>query len=218
MLFAFSLIRMVQRNIQAGIDDPIKYTKNIPDDYFKLLGSNVDFFLVGTIEGRFRNSISEFNYHKNNSLFIYKIDTSAYLPLREIIHEEHSNDHRTYNYVYSTVINNDTLEINYISKPIKKGTSIYINTYGLDDQTLIKNDTVAYYYSNINNFSIRYGKFEPQDFFGKVNDKYIAGNLPLEILFLKKRSNLYLILMAPNNGSTKLETFELYNLVVKNKY
>jgi hypothetical protein len=93
---------------------------------------------------------------------------------------------------------------------------IYLNLFGNGTHVIMKNDSIAYYHSDFKNFYIKYRLAGGEEFFGTAsekNDDTIRS--PLELMFLKRKSSLYFILLYGNDEKTNLQAGTLYNLIGK---
>jgi|GEM_PF-2128154 len=201
------------RAIKLNEEDPKHSTQNIPKLYLNSFPNIKSWSFKESIESKFREPISEFKIN-DAQLFIYNMGKFT-LPVDKIINEYFIDSHVSFGYAFNVLTENDMLEILYKSESAQKCNGIFLNLYGDDTQKLIKNDTIAYYYSNFKTFSIGYQGSGIQDFFGKVEDQYVGKKIPLEVLFIKKNNNLYVLLMTINKKDTLLQPFELYNTALK---
>jgi len=205
-----------QSSAYGKIDTQIM-SKIAPNDYQQLLGNKTAF--TETINTKLRGPISKFNYKEFHGV-IYKIDSSynSNTPLGQIMRETNNDAHITYNKTYSSIMDYRSLpEVNIImDKPVAP-KNIFFNLFGDKTQVVTKNDSIAYYFSDLKNFFIQYKQEGEQEFFGKASDKVDDedARIPVEMMFFKRNNNLYFILLAANDLKTNLPPDMLYNLVIK---
>jgi hypothetical protein len=205
-----------QSSAYGKIDTQIM-SNTAPKDYQQLLGNKIAF--TETINTKLRGPISKFNYKEFHGM-VYKIDSSynSNTPLGQIMRETNNDVHITYNKTYSSIMDYKSLpEVNIIMDKPVAAKSVYFNLFGDKTQIVTKNDSIAYYFSNLKNFFIQYKQEGEQEFFGKASDKVDDDDarMPVEMMFFKRNNNLYFILLAANDLKTNLPADMLYNLVIK---
>lgn len=210
IISGFRILQNNQSNLKL---DSEVYSKKTPDDYLQLFKNTDKLISDGTDESKRRNPISEFDYNKDFYLQVYKIDTVYKLSLDKIITESFSNADLSPDVEYKEDLNETQFRIRYKEGPKQNVSSIYLSLYGDSTRILKKNDTIAYYYSKFKNFSIRYAVNTSEDVFGNVDDKYNGERTPLELMFLKRKGNLYFILLGAKNSHVKLKPGMLYYLI-----
>ena len=151
---------------------------------------------------------------------VYKIDSSysSNMSLGQILKETSNDAHVTYYKTYSSITDYRSLpEVNIIMDKPAAPKNIFFNLFGDKTQIVTKNDSIAGYFSNLKNFFIQYKQNGDQEFYGQASDKVDddEARVPVEIMFFKRNSNLYFILLAANDLKTNLPSEMLYNLVVK---
>jgi hypothetical protein len=195
--------------------DSSGYSRNIPREYADLFLNKKGIVFDSSVTSKHRNLVSEF-HNEQFYIQICKLDTdSLKIPLNKIVKENNNlSEMSSYTY-YVDASTNKQFQIKYKLGAKEKVSDIYLTLYGDSTQILKNNDTVVYYYSNFENFSIRFQKESKIDIYGKVKDNFKKTKVPLEIMFLKRNNNLYFILMSNKNYSAGLDLYALYNLIIK---
>ena len=119
--------------------------------------------------------------------------------------------------IYTPFLENG-FKTNYQSSPTISPSKITICLNGDSIQTIIKNDSIAYYFLKLKNISVKYDDDNNDVIFidgaqGLRQFSYI----PLNVMFLKRNQSLYFILLAPKDFNKKLEPDFLLNLIIKSK-
>ena len=193
--------------------DIVTKSSIIPADYSRLFVNINKLTFDKTIISKSRSPISLFDYDDKFRISVYRIDGLNGLSLKKIIKETHSNEHITYNLTYYGVDKFDQYEILYKAGRQEKASNIYLNLFGSGVDVLQQNDTLAYYYTKFENFYIKYDLSGPDDFFGRVSDRFPGLKIPIEIMFLRHKGNLYIIQMSVNQSKADLKPGTLLNIV-----
>jgi hypothetical protein len=212
------LIIFINKKI-GEITDPGLISNKVPVEYKKLLkltdsccDSTINgFSFVETIDFTYRNPVSSFFIQNQYYLEIYKIDSSFSSTLNRAIRDSYTNAETWISTPYAADDKTD-LEFFYKSSKPKKANDIYFDLFGDNTQVMKKNDTVAYYYSRCSNFSIKFNQHDENDIYGEVKNH---GEMPLEILFFKRKKNLYLAMLSSTNAGTNLKPNILYDIFFK---
>jgi hypothetical protein len=210
--YFFGIIHRINEDIKI---DAITTSVDVPKDYSQLFRSDDKLLADRTIISKRRNPISQFNYDDKFRINVYRINITTNLSLSKIIDESYENNHISYGLNYKGVDDIDKFEILCKFGFQDKGSRIYLNVFGDDTRLIKRNDTLVCYYSKIENFYIKYQLNAAQDFFGRVKEKYNGTKIPTEIMFIKKSSNLYLVLLTANDESIKLNPGTLLGLIAK---
>jgi hypothetical protein len=211
--FIYYIAGLVTKMNIDGKKDAVKTVSYAPEEYLKLFRKDDRLSLDNTAISNTRNPISTFFYDQKFCINIYKIANLNNLPLTEIMVETNVDQHMTYHFTFHVLDRVDNNNIEYKSGTQDKISKIYLNLFGDQIQTIKKNDTLAYYYSNIRNFFIKYQLQGVQDFWGSVNDNHSWRKFPIEIIFLKHHESLYLILMTAKNENIVLIPGTLLRLI-----
>jgi hypothetical protein len=203
--------------LKTEAEYPRTFSYVIPQEYLNLFSdvNKVKMTSLRTVNIKFRNSISNIGYNKNYYIQIYKLDSTFNIPVREAINENYEFNHGYHDVPYDI---NEQYCAEFVYKLYRptKPSKIYLSLSGNNTQILKKNDSIACYYSNFQNFSIKFQKDADDDIYAKANsDNFLTKEVPLEVLFLKRQKNLYLILMSVNDRAISLMPDMLYNLIIK---
>ncbi|WP_394772491.1 hypothetical protein [Mucilaginibacter sp.] len=160
---------------------------------------------------KFRNPISCFFVHKDYYLQVYKIDTSYKYLLTNTIKISYDDASLRY---FTGYYLDDFTEMEFLYKATKpqKPINIYIDLYGENTKTLMKNDSIAYYFSKCKSFSLGFNKNESFDIHGQPKDGILKKTIDLEMLLFKRKSNLFMLTLSAKDADGSLKPWTLYNL------
>jgi hypothetical protein len=163
-----------------------------------------------------REPVSLIHFENDYHLIINKIHLSKDMPLKNLIHIKNENVDRSSLETYSVIYFNDFYKFQYHATASKPASEIYLTLAGDSLKTIAENDSIISYHLRCENFSIRYSAKEPIDIFVVGRDRPLGGTLliPMDLLFLKRRYALYLLILTPNNSMSKIEGNLLYNIVL----
>lgn len=158
----------------------------------------------------------EFVYKRKYYLQISELSNSFYTSLNSAVILYNNYPKPYYGYIES----DDRSAVNYTRSvhPNKSIAAIYLKLLGKNTRAIIKNDTVACYYSSFTKFSIQYNTSDaPSEIFAetKGSNLFYTDLLPMEILFLKKDHKLYLFTMSlfQEGNNVAYKPGMLYNLI-----
>lgn len=210
---SLTLSSSLKTNKEISQLDTTIYSKNAPQEYLDLFSNQTQQQLIcdSTVKCKNRDLITLL-HNEQFDIQISKLDISGDLPLNKVVSEAFTTSEQSLNLYYTDYFSNKLFSINYRLGPKEKATKLYFNIEGDNSGVVEKNDHLAYYYSTFKNFSIRYKKEGKIDIFGKARKK----NVPVEIMFLKRNSDLYFIVLANINNSANLDKYALYNLIIRN--
>jgi hypothetical protein len=203
-------------------EDPIVWIDKIPKEYLQLLKlpdtccktANGNTVFVQTTAKKYRNPISSFYIENKYYLQVYKMDTSFNYSLKNEIKESRSDaDMSTF---YTPYVLDDRTDMKFLYNANKphKPKNIYFDLYGDSTHILKKNDTIAYYYTNCRNFSIKFNIQDQNDIYCECKSQSFS-EVPFELMFLKQGTDLYMLTLSATNASTKLKQGMLYNLIFR---
>ena len=210
------LSNALKTNEEISKLDTNTYSQNAPKEYLTLFLDKSKLVCDNAITSKHRNIITEF-HDEHFYIEVYKLDTLNGLPLGKIINEAFNDNGISKNLYYTDYSNKKQFEISYKLGTREKLSMLYFTLYGDHTQVVKKDDTVAYYYSKFENFSIKYQKEGAIDIYGKIKENFRDAKVPVEIMFLKRNNNLYFILLANKSYSANLDLYALYNLVIDKK-
>jgi len=242
VLIAIGVITLMELNSNSLISD-IKgffhkssgtfsshsYTSNdtdkIPNDYLQILhlkkgccrNTNTnELYLEHMANNILVGNISGFVYKKQYYLQISTLSDSFNSSLNNAVKQYNISSKHCYGYIES----DDESAINYTHRtsPQQNITSIHLKLLGKNNRTIVKNDSVACYYSMFTTFSIQYNNYDATPAIyaeTKGSNLFYTNLLPVEILFLKRNHKLYLLTMSVfiDGQDTKYPPGMLYNLI-----
>jgi hypothetical protein len=206
--FVAFLQREANININAMNQVQQRASDIIPIDYVELFKNNQELKFKQTIVSKIREPIVDAAY-KNNMLIMYKLGAIDDKPIDKIIDEVMEKRHISYNDVFWEDKDYNLFFRSEKPAPLSK---IRLTLFGNDTQILEKSDSVAYYFSDLKNFSISTHGIEPQDIFWADPNE---GSKQTEILFIKRNKYLYLYLLNNMKTATTISPYMLYNCVIK---
>jgi hypothetical protein len=203
----------IKTNKEISQLDSNSYSTIVPEEYLDLFLDKKNIVCDSSLTSKHRSLVTELH---NNQFYIlvYKLGAANKLYLNNVYENYSSSGAPMYSY-YIDASTSKQLQVQYKLGIMGEIPSLYFNLYGDHTQALKKNDSVAYYYSNFENFSIRYQKEGKIDIYGKAKGNPQRSKAPLEVMFLKRNNNLYFILLTNRNYSTNLDLNALYNLIIK---
>jgi len=199
-------------------NDPESVSQVAPKSYLQLFTGKDKPSSLTTFSTKLRNPISELAY-KDYRLLIYKIDSlrDSNKNLNNIVKESYKDTKDNFGSYRSVVEYGDIPDMYVQMAAPDKPEHIFLNLFGRHTRTIAKNDSVAYYSSDFKNFFIKYKPDGGEEFYGKATEHDDDATKPLELMFLKRNHNLYLILMFPGKGASKLPSGILSNLLTKSQ-
>ncbi len=183
-------------------------TNRFPNDYSRIFNNNAKLQFNKTLTFEYRRPLSIISYDNKFVINIFKLDTLTKIVLNKAIIENHSDAGMVNNIMY-TADKEYLVDLYYNNNILPKPSIIYFSLSGIQNRIIIKNDSVVYYYSKFNNFSIQSNINGPQNMVAISKQD----NVPIEILFIKKHAELYLLTMIPNEDNLEFDPDELYNLI-----
>lgn len=202
----------IKTNKEISQLDTNTVSENPPKEYLNLFRNKKALKCISTITSKHRYLITEFTDGQFD-IQISKLDTMNSLQVSQVLNETFSTTEQSKNIYYTDYLPNKIVSINYRLGAKEKIDEVYFTLYGDNTRILKKDDTVAYYYSNFENFSIKYQKEGKIDIYGKAKGNSQGSKAPLEVMFLKRNNNFYLILLTNKIHSSNLDLYALYNLI-----
>ena len=208
-------------NTRGQVQDSSYSSKKIPNDYLQILklpdscckSPNENIVLDHTTISKLRNPISYFFVANKYYLQIYKMDDSFRYSLKDSIKEGFSDAH-SWQYSPYAVDNETDMEFLYKNTKPKKPKTIFLDLHGDSTMTLVKNDTIAYYYCKCRNFWIRFNADDPNDIYGNLKNEN-HNEVHLELLILKRNKKLFMLILSSKYDGIYLRQKTLYNLLFK---
>ncbi len=215
IIIIYSFIHILNKNLNDAAKlneiDGTSFSNKLPNDYSQIVKNYQNISFEGTLTSKTREPISGFIYQKKFILMLYRLPVNGSQSVNKIVKEQFvasnipdgvgyyvfSAEHWMHDY-------QEPFSIEYKPGKPEKTDSIFLNVLGNNTIIIKKNDSVATYSSQLNNFSIRYGVNKDFDFYGKLKPG-VTVNDPVKVEFRKYQNSIYLILIYPktkNNSSS----------------
>lgn len=171
--------------------------------------------IIKVNNSKVRNPISIFLFNKKYHIVTYKINLLKDESLQKIIHTKEKSVDVTLGYSYNTIGKDIVYQLKYKAGTTKPVTDIYFSMAGNSLQQVVNNDSIISYHLSCKNISVKYGDKEPVDLLIVGEEKPFGQTsvIPLEILFLKRNQNIYLLIMTPKNENDAIQSDLLYQLI-----
>lgn len=185
------------------LSHPQKISKNVPD-YFKALftkESQGKLRLLKTVERGYKDTISNFLYDGKFIIQLYKISNSYSYSLKNTINEIYAENKQVAQVYFdgnfeSQIYILDRTDVSRADIP----HNIFISFNNSNLTNILKNDSVADYYTQSHNLSIGYNSLRQQEFY--IESKKNPGRpFNLEVLFLKENRSLFVVFISSVTGS-----------------
>jgi len=209
--------RQGEQSEYAALNDSTLDSENQPLDYMKILQYKKLTFEKSR-KSKSRSAIAEYSFDGKYHIDICKLKTHNDRPLADLMVETHKDSHVTYGSVYTLLNSFNDYEISYKFGGPDTISKIYLNIFGGRFKTIIKNDTLTYYASRFKNFYIKYNFKAAQDFFGSIKDTLSSLTVPIEIIFLRSKGDLFFILMTPIQRNVDIVPGTLLTLIGNDRY
>jgi hypothetical protein len=201
-------------NERAFAEDlPITY-KMPKEDSALILAKYYDRIKVIQVRNsKVRNHVSQLIFDDKYPLFIYKIDSTGILSLRDSFIIENIKTDRTTGITYN-ILDNGFYKFQYKAGTVGNPSFLYLTVVGDTIQQFVRNDSIVLYNLVCQNMSIRYNEDDPVDIFieGKQKGFYTL-RIPMSILFLKRKKNTYLLVLTTDSSNLSLPSGILYSIV-----
>ncbi|MFB9841091.1 hypothetical protein [Mucilaginibacter ginsenosidivorans] len=193
--------------------DSNTYSKSFPADYLNLFLDKKNIVIDSSLISKHRSPVTEFHTEKYY-IQVYRIPSSAKFSTKSnIIYKTNNTSEMSRNTYYVDATTISQFKVKYKLDSTQPISSLYFSLFGSQTQLIRTNDSIAYYFSNFSNFSIRFKEGNVIDIYGKVGNK--NREIPIEIMFLKRKECIYFILLANRNFSLHLEHNALFDLITK---
>ncbi|MBS1503924.1 MAG: hypothetical protein JST32_17775 [Bacteroidetes bacterium] len=192
-----------------------------PVEYWNVFKDSVKnrFRVLNSVTARFQNPISDLESRDNKYfLEVYKWNIPTDISLDKFISES-TNSKIIINDVTYMQRGGALFDVSYKMENVKV-SHIDLNIIG-EEGTTVKNDSVASFYSKFKTFSIRYSNSDTTAIWAMSDGKAFtvpttnipATGLPIDIMFIKKRKAVYLLLMSVNDSRAKLSPYQLSQML-----
>jgi hypothetical protein len=211
-----SIITTYQKSMTGFRLDSESYGKTAPKEYLNLFDNKDKIIETRTRISKRRNPISDFFYDSKFYIQIYKMDTVDDFKLTKRITVNYISAALSLNTNFRDHLNETPITVMYKEGTKEKISDVGFTLFGDNCKAVKENDSVAYYYcSDIKNFSIRCKKDEAEDIYGNIKDEFQDKKIPIEIMFLKRNKNLYLIWLTVKNNAVELDPNMLCDFIVR---
>jgi hypothetical protein len=187
---------------------PKEYLDLFPDSIKKKMS------VLQTLIIKFQNPISEFAFDdKKYFIQIFRLNVVNDQSLDKLITLSNHSNLMTNAVTYYRL--GPVFDINYKTGR-NKASHINLNLYGERVNTILRNDTIACFYSHFKIFSINYNRSDTTVIWSTTEGHETpipSFTLPIDIIFIKKHKAVYFLVMSVNDRSTILEPNKLYNLI-----
>jgi hypothetical protein len=209
-----NVAHMVSKLNRSYFTDSSAVSAIEPKDFNEIFSRKPGLRFDNSEVSKTRDTISEYNFENNFIIDIYRIRMANPQPLADLIVESYLNKHISYYAIYATLDKCPNYTLYYKSGPQDTVSKIYLNIFGTGTKTLEKNDSIAYYTSNVKNFYIKYKKDGSQDFYGSTTDSLSSLTVPIELMILKRKSKLFFVTLTTHNNAN-LKSGTLLSLIKK---
>ncbi|MDB5012257.1 MAG: hypothetical protein JWQ25_459 [Daejeonella sp.] len=174
-------------------------------DYWELFGKmNRHKAIIGySYLNKKKYPASTFHYEDSLALIIYKIDSSNYLPLKDLITTTLHGVYKS-EIVYTTVFQPHFDMYCDISSEREKISQIVITYDTRPLITLIKNDSTCFYRGNLGELSLSYGNKGDVDLVMSPVSKFLTKTkiIPVEFGFINKKGQLYFLIVSSRENNS----------------
>jgi hypothetical protein len=191
--------------------------KTAPEEYWKLFPGSVNkkISVFQSLILKDQNPVSEFDLdNKKYFIQVVKLETSTEQSLNDFLTLSNSKELSTNAMTYYPIGHFFAV---FYKTGKNKISHINFNLIGDSVRTILRNDTIACFYSNFKLFSMNYGDSDKTAIYSnsdRADETPLSGSsLPIEIVFLKRNDSIYFLLMSVNDFKTKMEPRQLYNLI-----
>jgi ABC-type maltose transport system permease subunit len=192
--------------------------ENIPDqtalseEYINLFKDSIrnKLDIIRIKSNKNRNDIAFLNIESRFTIVVYKVAYTNVPSLTSVLKYKCSSDGETPDVVYHGV-KAGPFEYDYAAgNSINSIQSLYV-TFNTDTvQTIVKNDSFAYYSSMANKVTVCYSVSGIKDI---CVESTRERKIPMDILFIKHNRSIYFLIASPNNKNTSLPRGLLLSLV-----
>lgn len=168
------------------------------------------------INSKIRSPVSFLYVDNRYHLVIYKIDSVANMTLPALLQTKVEGVERTDGETYTIIDFNGFSRFEWRPVRSRVVSKIYFTLAGDSLNNVVANDSIISYNLLCKNFSIRYTGQGPIEVFMVGEDRPLGSIAisPSDILFLKRGSAVYLMVMTPAGTKSRIPPDLLYNIVV----
>lgn len=171
--------------------------------------------LIGDMEvkevfrNKMRNSVSLIYLKDRYQLLMYKMDFQTNIPLSGIIETKIKSVKQSIGYAYR-IINANTFYFRYRAGDLEPLSNLFLTISGDSVQTVQKTDSSLMYYFHCDNMSIRYSYNDPIDI---IVEKKGNNNFPMNLMFVKKNTSLYLLIMTAKDRKVIIDPKSILEVI-----
>jgi hypothetical protein len=197
--------------------DSLKLSKDIPEEYksfFNFRDTSL-FNIALSYNTKYRAPFSVIDYKTKCTIIIYKITDSITESLQRLIKVSHHFSSNNRGIIYD-VVNEYGFYLAYSPDTTNKINSINLNLFGDSIQNIIQSDTIINYYLKFNQISWSKDFDKSLDIYIEPDGNFTkTTRIPSCIMFIKRHSKLYFILLSVKSDDDYLDKHLLQNLVSK---
>lgn len=151
-----------------------------------------------------REAISTYSVDSICPLLLTKIPLAKNAPIKDLVNLDLTSVERSTGITYYILNVDQNTVLQFQVHQVKPVSKIWLTLSG-DSLKSEVNDSIIKYSCLCSNFSMRYGEKEPIDIYMAGSDDPIqeSNKFPLNLLFLKRASAIYLFLMVSGNTQNK---------------
>lgn len=171
----------------------------IKSDYLKRIK------VVEVHNSRIRGPISRFLVDDKFPLFIYKLDRTGMLSLKDSFAVEYAGSDRTTGVTYHVIDENLFYKFQYKAGRVDNSSSIFLTIRADSLNQTVRSDSLVGFKGLCKNLAIRYNDNAVVDIFIEGKPKFLGTlTVPMEILFYKKNRNTYLLILTANRSNSSI--------------
>ena len=200
-----------------SLSEDLPNTQSLTEEYLTLIKTKYrSKSLVNVVRrSKIRNSVAAIEFDKNYQLFIYKIDLIKDTSLKKVLVITPKIEAKEELRVTYKLTDAGFYEFMNKSGPVSNVSNIYIG-FNTDSITKgITNDSLITYGLVTNNLSIHYKENDIADIIVKGKEQNLGNSvtMPIEVLFLKRKSSVFFLTLTVKNVSDTIPPNLLYNIV-----
>ena len=200
-----------------SLSEDLPNTQSLTEEYLTLIKTKYrSKSLVNVVRrSKIRNSVAVIEFDKNYQLFIYKIDLIKDTSLKKVLVITPKIEAKEELRVTYKLTDAGFYEFMNKSGPVPNVSNIYIG-FNTDSITKgITNDSLITYGLVTNNLSIHYKENDIADIIVKGKEQNLGNSvtMPIEVLFLKRKSSVFFLTLTAKNVSDTIPPNLLYNIV-----
>ncbi len=220
LIFLIFLIPKIYQGFfdnEKALDEDLPSTYSLRPDISSLLAEKyrVNLKVIEVNQSKVREPISIIAFNNKYRLVAYKIKLEKDISLNTLLQSEIKDADISNGFSYGTIGTDIIYRFRYKAGLVKPANQVYLTFYGDSLRKTAANDTVVAYHLIAGTFSIRYSKEDAVDILvtGEEKPFGITTKVPIDILFLKRKDDLYLLLLTPETPDDSISADLLYTIV-----